>query len=127
MSMDITAITPSLTSSFSSFDCPDLNMNEKPIQDNDNATETFQNFVLNEAENLYDKLLEDSINKVGIISNKLSSLGSCKTEPSDVQNSPSAKKIAAFTYRKEEEHTFFESELKQDDISNCYLILKYDQ
>jgi hypothetical protein len=112
MSTDITAIAPSqsLTSSFSSLGCPSLNVNEKPFQDNDNATETFQNFVLNEAENLYDKLLEDSINKVGIISNKLSSLGSCKTEPSDVQNSSSAKKIAAFTYRKEEEHTFFESE-----------------
>lgn len=112
MSTDITPITPSksLTSTFSSLGCPSLNMNEKPFQDNDNATKTFQNFVLNEAESLYDKLLEDSINKVGIISNKLSSLGSCKTEPSDVQNSPSAKKIAAFTFRKEEGHTFFESE-----------------
>jgi hypothetical protein len=40
------------------------NMNEKQFQDYNDPTEAFQNFVLDEAEKLYDKLIDDSLSSV---------------------------------------------------------------
>jgi hypothetical protein len=124
MSTDIAATTPSqsLTPTHSSKNCSVSNMNEKPFRDYNDPTDTFQNFVLNEAENLYDKLLEDSIDRTitdipNDISPKVHLSPIHRTEPFGSKNSPSVKKIAAYAYRKEEEHTFIESETESEDMA----------
>jgi hypothetical protein len=63
-----------------------------PSQDYKNPTEAFENFVLNEAEKLYEKLLEDSIDKtISNIPNDSppnvhSASVLCRTEPFDIKN-----------------------------------------
>src|SRR5215204_3464870 len=61
MSTDIMAKIPSqlLTQSCSSQNYSISNMNEKPFQDYNNPTEAFQSFVLNEAGEIYEKLLDN--------------------------------------------------------------------
>lgn len=108
----------SLTLSYGSQNCSLSNMNEQYLsQDYNSPTDAFENFVLNEAERLYDKLLDDSLNSVGNKPNNSSlnvrpSIEPLITGRFDFKNSPSFQKIAAFTYRKEEEeeHKFIESE-----------------
>ena len=93
-------------------------------QDYNNPTEAFENFVLNEAGKLYEKLLEDSIDKtISDVPNDISpNINSSsllrQTESFDIKNSPSTKKIAAYTYRKEEEeHMLVESETENEDMT----------
>lgn len=107
MSTDIMA-TPSqlLTKSYSSQNYSISNMNEKPFQDYNNPTEAFQSFVLNEAGEIYEKLLDYSIDR---------NISKVQTEPYSVTNIPSSKKTAAYAYRKEEEHAYIESEIGNDE------------
>jgi hypothetical protein len=93
-------------------------------QDYNNPTEAFENFVLNEAGKLYEKLLEDSIDKTisnvpnDISPNVNSSSLLHQTGPFDIKNSSSVKKIATYAYRKEEEeHMFVQSETKNEDMT----------
>src|SRR5215211_9121314 len=59
-----TAPSPMSTPAYSSQNCSEFYISEQyPFQDYNNPTEAFENFVLNEAEKLYAKLLEDSIDK----------------------------------------------------------------
>src|SRR5215207_421297 len=112
-----TAPSPISTPAYSSQNCPGFYIGEQYLsQDYNNPTEAFENFVLNEAEKLYGKLLEDSIDKTisnlpsDILPNVQSSSVLRRTEPFDIKNNHS-NKIASYTYRKEEEeHTFVESE-----------------
>jgi hypothetical protein len=99
MSTDITATasSQSLTPSYNSQNYPVFNMDENPFQDYNDPTDAFQNFVLNEAESLYDKLLRYSIdNTISNMPNEISPnvhLSSVHpTEPSDFKDSPFAKK-----------------------------------
>jgi hypothetical protein len=100
MSTDNAAITPSqsLTPSYGSQNSPIFNINEKPFQDYNDPTEAFQNFVLDEAEKLYDKLIDDSL----------------ISKQSD--NNPSIQKIAHFTYRKEGEERIIKSESENENV-----------
>ena len=69
MSTETTTTTPAVpsplsTPAYSSQNCSLSTMSEQYLsQDYNNPTEAFENFVLNEAEKLYEKLLEDSIDK----------------------------------------------------------------
>lgn len=99
----------SLTPSYGSQNYSVSNMDEQYLsQDYNSPTSAFENFVLNEAERLYDKLLDDSLNKVSNKPNNSSlnvspSIESLITGRFDF--SPSSQKT--YTYRKEnEEHTF---------------------
>src|SRR5215211_3810168 len=130
VSTETTTIMPTASSSlstlaYSSQDCSVSNIGEQYLSHNyNNSTDAIENFVLNEAERLYDEIIEDSIDKT--ISNvpndispdvNFSSLRN-QTEPVDIKNSPATKKIAAYTYRKEEEeHTFIESETENKDMT----------
>jgi hypothetical protein len=120
MSTDVTVITPSYSSQ--NYFVANINeLNEKPFQDYNDSTEAFQNFILDEAERLYDKLIDDSLNKVGSEPNNSSINASPSIEPfiarSDNKSSPSSQKIAAFTYRKEEEERIFiESESESENM-----------
>jgi hypothetical protein len=104
MSTDIMPMGPShlLTPSYGGRNLSISNMNEIPFQDYNDPTEAFRNFVVEEAERLYDKLVDDSLNKVGNI--PFVELPIVKR--SDIKNSPSNEKTA-FTYRKEEEERIF--------------------
>lgn len=59
-----TVSSPLSTPTYSSQNCSGFYIGEQYLsQDYNNPTEAFENFVINEAGKLYEKLLEDSIDK----------------------------------------------------------------
>lgn len=123
MSTDIIATTPSqsLTPSYGSQNYSVSNMDKQYLsQDYNTPAHAFETFVVSEAERLYDKLLDDSLNKVGNKPNNTSLNVSPSIESLigrfDSKNSPPSQKTAAFTYKKEEERIFIESESEDDNM-----------
>ena len=121
-----TVLSPLSTPAYSSQNCSGSYISSEPYlsQNYNNPTEAFENFVLNEAEKLYEKLLEDSIDKsISNIPNDSppnvhSPSVLCRTEPFDIKNNLSTKKIAAYAYRKEEEeHMFVQSETENKEMT----------
>jgi hypothetical protein len=89
-----TAPSPLSTPAYSSQNCSGFYISEQYLpQDYNNPTEAFENFILNEAEKLYETLLEDSIDKTisnvpnDISPNVQSSSLLRRTEPFDIKNS----------------------------------------
>jgi hypothetical protein len=89
-------------------------------------TEAKAAMIVDEAEKLYNKIVKDSINKTvqelkstdATASDSKSSLSLSllpQKELPDVQKDSTQKIAAAYTYRKEEEHTFIQSEDIVDD------------
>jgi hypothetical protein len=103
---------------------------QQPPQQNwspDSDTEANAAIIIDEAEQLFNKLIKDCVNKT--IANlkttnlasdsKPSSLSlSPRKELSDVQKDSTQKLAAAYTYRKEEEHTFIQSEEFDNENQN---------
>jgi hypothetical protein len=55
------------TPTYDSMNCSVSYMNEQSLSQDYNPEQDFQNLVLNEAERLYDILVEDSINKINVL------------------------------------------------------------
>ncbi len=68
---------------------------------------------------LYDKMVEDLTNKTisDVVRNSESSLSLPQNELSGLQKGDT-QRLAAYTYRKEEEHTFIQSETDNEDEDN---------
>ena len=98
---------------------PFMNEQNSPIIDYSNE-EICEKILLDQSEEIYDKMVQDLTNKTvtDVESDMDSSLSSSpRTGLSDVQKD-STQKLAAYTYRKEEEHTFIQSEGIDNEYDN---------
>jgi transposase-like protein len=86
----------------------------------DNNTEANAAIIIDEAEKLFYKLIKDCVNKTvaNLKATNLASDSKSSSGLSDVKKDSTQKLAAAYTYRKEEEHTLIQSEIddyKDDD------------